>query len=1117
MMRSRDYNDWQLEMSKLFPRRVVKRLGGPMGALFFLVFLAASSSVIIPLSANAAPFNRGKWYGYFHDRRDTTGQRLENGGIGSTNIDAFVAFYRDRLNGAAGEKGKTIASYTVSAMMNGQGAGGDKRLSSGSELFARWENTVRNYASLGKISWVENYEFYQNTYWQDNQDDVAWYDEHDTQPSIIFRSPIDNSIQFVIKRNCANPVGSPTALTSAQWTTIGNSYIKNAGKVGDYDNLTSSGATQAEITAEPGDKLRWYHYVQNNSGYPMDRTVNFQGNRTGGTFGGTTWRSGSASGGPGVNFIVETADHPSGSASPYTLYGVSQDDVGQRLCQREIWQPAAWNNPGQGASNFACANVPYNYDLRPRITTSFSGGTLTEGTTATLDARVQNEGPTKSNGSVDSTMYEFVVRPGQTISPDDFKVNFSQPDDNTFYHQGMTQQDACSDIRTWFGSKIKTNSCKSLGANGGGPITVNGGRGAYGSASSIVDGSNYEPGDRVCRFLVINNISNANAGSNVKRASTPYCLSVGKKPKVQVHGGNLSVGKTFGNGIKTDSLVQTSLASRTETSDVPAESSPGTTCDTTRLRGASPGESTPTTRSQSNYDLYPVVTYCGDETMMSGDIKKVVQGTVINLDARVINKGNTPNPQDVVDGTEQGEHVPNTVYAYTFTKDELANSTDYNKFMGAFTGSTNLPDNGFRANVNYSNRVFPYVQTYYEGGGPTGCNAWVRVKLLNKSTNDSCSVAIGGNGGQFWRNNDYNYITNTGNGKVEIATSSYNPGDRICYFTAIRKFNNQYNWTTAAGLEGVADGEDSRVSESVRKGTGRHSWVRRISMPTCVDIIANQPTTVTTSKLFGSWVEYGIFASNSVTGTASGSGLNVTGGSNSPNQTNWSKLTYGNNGNGTSECTSEFGCYTHGDTTLPDPSLRYPISTSTPRVSGAISVDSLPNDVVTSDAGNITLTGGNVPRRKSTVINAPNANVHISGNITYESGGLAAASDLPQLIVIARNITIADSVGEINAWLVAKPQGDNDGIINTCTSADNPGNNDRLIVTECSQGLRVNGPVVSSRLILRRTAGSENGDRQGDPAEIFNLRPDVYLWAYDQARSSSNLRTTSIRELPPRW
>ena len=63
----------------------------------------------------------------------------------------------------------------------------------------------------------------------------------------------------------------------------------------------------------------------------------------------------------------------------------------------------------------------------------------------------------------------------------------------------------------------------------------------------------------------------------------------------------------------------------------------------------------------------------------------------------------------------------------------------------------------------------------------------------------------------------------------------------------------------------------------------------------------------------------------------------------------------------------------------------------------------------------------------------------------------------------------------------------------------------------------MNGPVITDRLLLYRTAGAGTGAAAGDPAEVFNLRPDAYLWATALQNETARVKTVEFKELPPRY
>ena len=165
----------------------------------------------------------------------------------------------------------------------------------------------------------------------------------------------------------------------------------------------------------------------------------------------------------------------------------------------------------------------------------------------------------------------------------------------------------------------------------------------------------------------------------------------------------------------------------------------------------------------------------------------------------------------------------------------------------------------------------------------------------------------------------------------------------------------------------------------------------------------------------------------------------------------------------------------------------------------------------------------------------------------YSNGtNVKSAAELPQVLIFAGNIAINENVTRIDAWLVVE-----NGEINTCNGYSVGGNlaahdgYNRYGWGNCYKTLVVNGPIYAKSLTLNRTAGSYHGGGEGSatgalsdvrnrkygsdgagddanqgsisPAEIFNLRADVYLWAYNQAQRYSEAVVTYTRELAPRY
>ncbi|MDT4843652.1 hypothetical protein FQZ97_775870 [compost metagenome] len=273
------------------------------------------------------------------------------------------------------------------------------------------------------------------------------------------------------------------------------------------------------------------------------------------------------------------------------------------------------------------------------------------------------------------------------------------------------------------------------------------------------------------------------------------------------------------------------------------------------------------------------------------------------------------------------------------------------------------------------------------------------------------------------------------------------------------------------------------------------------------------------TKTFGSWIEYGVFASGTVRG-ASAAGLAGQNGNSSSSQGDWDKLTFANAGHtSVSGCngTIKFGCYTvpAGTGTIPDVAARLAptATTGTPL---------LPSESLNGRngtfyrTGNLTITGGTIERGKSVVIRA-SGTVTISGNINYTTEPLNSIADIPQVVIIANDIKINDTVTNIDAWLIAN--GSN-GHIYTCTNSTNglPYNFSQVLTSnDCNEKLTINGPVMAKKLYLTRTSGSGTATESGEPGEILNLRADAYLWAIGRSGGLGSVQTIKTSELAPRF
>lgn len=321
-------------------------------------------------------------------------------------------------------------------------------------------------------------------------------------------------------------------------------------------------------------------------------------------------------------------------------------------------------------------------------------------------------------------------------------------------------------------------------------------------------------------------------------------------------------------------------------------------------------------------------------------------------------------------------------------------------------------------------------------------------------------------------------------------------GTRVCFALSVQPHSNtDGNWMHSNPVCTVV-GKKPKVQI-----WGGDIAVRgNIETSTTVKNVGGQP------QVFGSWVEYGAFAVGTVNRFASGSGLN---GQTDNTQATWSKLTFANINNSGAP---SFGNYSTAANFMPLPNIAAyfnGLSNKQPISGPSVDVSSLAfptgSKPVVHTAGNLTITGGAIPAGSSVVIIATGT-VTINGNITYTDQPLSSILDIPQVVIIAGNINISNNVKQLDSWLVTT------GTLNTCY--DFAGN---LNSNKCQNPLAVNGPVVTGRLVLNRTAGGDSGAQSGDPAERFNLRPDAFLWAQLQASGNDKAQTVYSTELPPRF
>jgi len=343
------------------------------------------------------------------------------------------------------------------------------------------------------------------------------------------------------------------------------------------------------------------------------------------------------------------------------------------------------------------------------------------------------------------------------------------------------------------------------------------------------------------------------------------------------------------------------------------------------------------------------------------------------------------------------------------------------------------------------------------------------------------------------------------------------PGTRVCFALSVQPMtqsDSRWNHSTPACVTVAKKPKVQILGGDLIVGRGSAYNPARVSQ-----VATSSSFSTSTNRYYGSWSEYAIIPSGTVRGMASGA-LYVDGATSSDLCT-LSLLTLSNN-NGTSCQSGSIGNYTYGST-APNVATRFPVTSNIAGTSVDIrTLTSGQTYSVSSNSLNISSTqpipGGNgTTKGKWVVINDPDATVTITSNINYADTPINQIDDIPQVVIIARNILIADTVTNVDAWLIATGTG-TEGIINTC-SAIAAGAPTTLNSNRCNNStpLTINGPVLANHLYLYRTTGSGAGAAGGAPAEIFNLRADAYVWASAYSPGNGRIPTVSTKELPPRF
>lgn len=572
----------------------------------------------------------------------------------------------------------------------------------------------------------------------------------------------------------------------------------------------------------------------------------------------------------------------------------------------------------------------------------------------------------------------------------------------------------------------------------------------------------YDVGQRVCFTLSVRPYTTT---PPVDRWShgVPFCVTIAKQPKVQVWGGDLIVGKG-------------------QTSDI----------RTSTTRKLSSLVQPPAYNASMIQGLYP--TGVSDARTPSGGWQKLPAGANDphwTLTAITRSPSAASQPHCQLNAIPQAAKVVNLSQVNVGSNDAWRANPADSGWVGAYTNATNDgtgPGNGgcrYPGNSNDSTDAgtfrdaatwtFKLTNDFTIGGCVDPRSVQLRMQF---SADDEAQIVVNGQ-----------VVTDFG----EFRTFGNWPSDPVTYTTnrhpsAFRVGSNtleirvKSGWTYTGMLVG---GNFTAVAECSRDSSARTT--------------------------FGSWGEYAISASGSIRGMASGAGYSA--GAADSLFCPVSLLTFTNAGSDICTPTSPKGGYSNSRTLPPlENNFR---TTAALGANPTVNVANL-NSGVYSASGTVTIaTGGpgdiTIPRGKWVVINARGADVVINSNIRYAGDPIQNIRDIPQLVIIANNIRIAGGVSQVDAWLMATGEAGN---LVTCSDVANAA---AIRANNCTNQLRVNGPVAAKHLYLYRTSGAGSGPSNVQAAEVFNLRPDAYLWATWYNSNGARLQTVRTTELPPRF
>ena len=809
---------------------------------------------------------------------------------------------------------------------------------------------------------------------------------------------------------------------------------------------------------------------------------------------------------------------------------IKREDMGKRICQRIYWDRRNSLAPtGWVYSSYACAEVPYDYDVEPSVSVNSDyidaeNVTKIEG----INAGLNNKGTLKTQNS-SYALARFVVR-GAEVS------GLTGKSDVVSLPGGTASGDwPCAVVGLIKGQyrdslNIDSGACKKIVDNSGKnqlntgqtPIITNG--------EDTLGGLKVNANDSLCYVVMVSDYNGSVPSTDFRYAVK--CIRSSKRPKVQVWGGD----------IKTDKDVITSKTANTV--NVPDQDLRFIEVDKASARAMGLYG---TGLDRHGNKLGGEVSFSPGEYGYKGGNVDDKHWSIVCAEDQYGGNGN----QKAYDKSGNVADLPSCHGDATNLKDNYRAMTVVTTQWRNPGWGDQLSD-GFAtcnpASSSYSQLIgdasFAYNSAYCNGGvWRTSHSAkWISINSFGQHTHfrsrqdpaalncmspslselekircsDTYVFRLKGiNLGELKNAKKLEFVFS---GAVDNFVKVKINGHEMKVLGNVngtRPEGVQYDGWGLPGFSG-----NSGFTAEMQPGTVLYSDNNVIDIyiksdPSHIgllieDISLRYKMDQTNQNVYGSWGEYGIIA-NSKADSASGAGLSSSfNGRSGVTPRDYNKLTFAN--------IPKFGNFS-STSSVPDNFTLPSVRGARGNISGNVDVNSLASGEY--NAGNVTLTGSKLSVGKSIVIKSSGV-VRISGDLLYTDTN--DVRQLPQLIIYAKNIIIEHSVGEVNAWLITQK----DGYVSTCDAVININTGSWLSGVSdvsCGKQLKINGPIKTGHLFLRRTYGGKHASsakndpnmHPGTPAEIINLRADTYIWAYNNYRNTGAISTMNIRELPPRY